>query len=141
MKFLTIYINTKTFNRIIRKQLNILIAFLEYLEVRIQKQPSRRVLKKRCSENMRYAANFQENTYEITLWHGCNPVNLLHIFRTSFPKDTSGRLLLPIVAYWRWFSPRSCLKITFKGLLAYKPAAWRKIKIQVFSCEHHETIL
>ena len=99
MKFLTIYINTKTFNRIIRKQLNILIAFLEYLEVRIQKQPSRGVLKKRCSENMRYAANLQENTYEITLWHGCSPVNLLHIFRTSFPKDTSGRLLLPIVAY------------------------------------------
>ena len=29
-----------------------------------------------------------------TLRHGCSPVNLLHIFRTSFPKNTSGRLLL-----------------------------------------------
>ena len=22
-------------------------------------------------------------------WHGCSPVNLLHIFRTAFPKNTS----------------------------------------------------
>ena len=26
--------------------------------------------------------------------HGCSPVNLLHIFRTPFPKSTSGQLLL-----------------------------------------------
>ena len=31
---------------------------------------------------------------EITLWNGCSPVNLLHIFRTPFPKNTSQRLLL-----------------------------------------------
>ena len=32
---------------------------------------------------------------EITIQHGCSPVNLLHIFRTSFTKITSGwRLLL-----------------------------------------------
>ena len=30
----------------------------------------------------------------ITLWHGCSPVNLLHIFRTRFPKNTPGWLLL-----------------------------------------------
>ena len=30
------------------------------------------------------------NFFEITLRHGCSPVNLLHIFRTPFPKDTSG---------------------------------------------------
>ena len=29
-----------------------------------------------------------------TLWHVCSPVNLLHIFRATFPKDASGRLLL-----------------------------------------------
>ena len=28
------------------------------------------------------------------LWHRCSPVNLLHIFRTLFPKNTSGGLLL-----------------------------------------------
>ena len=33
------------------------------------------------------------NFIEIRLWHGCSPVNLLHIFRTSFPKNTFGRLL------------------------------------------------
>ena len=32
--------------------------------------------------------------FEITLRHGCFPVNLLHIFRTLFPKNTPGRLLL-----------------------------------------------
>ena len=31
---------------------------------------------------------------EITLPHGCSLVNLLHVFRTTFPKNTSGRLLL-----------------------------------------------
>ena len=34
------------------------------------------------------------NFIEITLRHGCSPVNLLHIFRTSFTKNTSGLLLL-----------------------------------------------
>ena len=28
------------------------------------------------------------------LRYGCSPVNLLHIFRTPFPKNTSGGLLL-----------------------------------------------
>ena len=28
------------------------------------------------------------------LWHGCSPVNLLHIFRSPFPKNISGWLLL-----------------------------------------------
>ena len=34
------------------------------------------------------------NFIEITLRHGCSPVNLLHIFRTPFFKNTSGWLLL-----------------------------------------------
>ena len=48
---------------------------------RIQKQPFRGVL---C------------NFIEITLWHGCSPVNLQHIFGTPFTKNTSGLLLLKI---------------------------------------------
>ena len=32
----------------------------------------------------------QSNFTEITLRHGCSPVNLLHIFRISFTKNTSG---------------------------------------------------
>ena len=39
----------------------------------------------------------QSNFIEITLLHGCSPVNLLHIFRTPFPKNFSGWLLKPLV--------------------------------------------
>ena len=57
----------------------------------LQKQTSRSVLNKRCFEKMQRNYNF----IEIIPWHWCSPVNLLHIFRTSFPKDISGwRLLL-----------------------------------------------
>ena len=38
------------------------------------------------------------NFIEITLRHGCSPVNLLYISRTPFPKNTSGRLLLNIAS-------------------------------------------
>ena len=31
---------------------------------------------------------FQGKFIEITLRHGCSPVNMLHIFRTPFPKNT-----------------------------------------------------
>ena len=36
----------------------------------------------------------QINFIEITLQHGCSPVNLLHIFRAPCPRNTSGWLLL-----------------------------------------------
>ena len=36
------------------------------------------------------------NLIEITLRNGRSPVNLLHIFRTPFPRNTSGWLLLKI---------------------------------------------
>ena len=38
----------------------------------------------------------QSNFIEIALRHGCSPVNLLHIFRTPFPKNTSAWLFLKI---------------------------------------------
>ena len=37
------------------------------------------------------------NFIEIALRHGCFPVNLLHIFRTPFLKNTSGWLLLHVL--------------------------------------------
>ena len=73
------------------------------------KQPSRGVLKKRCSENMQQIykrtpmskcdfnkATKQSNFIEITIRHGSSPVNLLHIFRTPFPRNIPGWLLLKI---------------------------------------------
>ena len=57
-----------------------------------QKQPFSGFLEKRCSEK---CSKFTGgNTRRIALRHGCSPVNLLHIFRTSFPKNTSEGLLL-----------------------------------------------
>ena len=76
-----------------------------WLDLFCQKQPSRDVLGRRCSEYMlqiyrrtqcrkaisiMLLCNFIENK----LWHGCSPVNLLHIFRTPFQQNTSGELLL-----------------------------------------------
>ena len=43
------------------------------------------------------------NFIEITFRHGCSPVNLQHIFRTPFLKDTSGTLLLRNVIIMNYF--------------------------------------
>ena len=39
---------------------------------------------------------------EITLQHGCSPVNLPHILRTRYPKNTSGGLLLNNFIRYSW---------------------------------------
>ena len=85
-----------------------------------QKQPFRNVLEERCSENMQQIyrrtpmpnCDFNNSFIEIAFSHWCSPVNLLHIFRILFPKNTSGRLLLHDL---RFFSctlskPRDMLK-------------------------------
>ena len=62
-------------------------------------------LTKRCSKNMQQiywrtpcwsviSIKLQNNFIEISFWHRCLPVNLLHIFRIPFPKNNSGQLLL-----------------------------------------------
>ena len=33
---------------------------------------------------------------KVSLQHACSPVHLMHMFRTAFPKDTSGKLLLDL---------------------------------------------
>ena len=37
-----------------------------------------------------FSINLLCNFIEITLQHGCSPVNLLHIFRTAFLKNSAG---------------------------------------------------
>ena len=77
------------------------------LRTKLQKQPSRGVLRKRCSENMQQIYSKHQgrsaisvklpcNFIEITLLHGCSPVNLLHVLRAPFLKNTSRRLLLKL---------------------------------------------
>ena len=48
---------------------------------------------------------------EITLWHGCSPVNLLHIFRTPFPRYTSWWLLLQHYPLYQHGMNRSIISI------------------------------
>ena len=67
----------------------------------MQKQPSRGILRKKYSENMQQIyrrtpmpkwdfIKVQFSLIEITLWYECSPVNLLHIYRITFSKNTSG---------------------------------------------------
>ena len=42
---------------------------------------------------------FKPHFIETTLRHGCFPVNLLHIFRTYFSRNTFGWLLLYIIMF------------------------------------------
>ena len=74
--------------------------------ITIQKQPSRVVLKKRCSENMQQIYRktpmrnvISINFIDITIRHGCFPVNLLQMFRKPFPTKISGRLRLPLILF------------------------------------------
>ena len=59
------------------------------------------VLMKRCPQNMQqiYGRTLMPKCdfIEITFRHVCSPVKLLHILRTFFPKNTSGRLLLKVL--------------------------------------------
>ena len=65
-----------------------------------QKQSPRGVPRKRCSENMQQIyrrtpmPKCDFNKVAKQLRHGCSPLNLLHIFRTLFLKNTSDGLLL-----------------------------------------------
>ena len=77
-------------------------CFFSCHRMRIQKQPSRGFLRKRCSENMQQICRRTPipkcdfNKVEIALWYGFSSVHLLYIFRTPFPKNTSRRLFLRI---------------------------------------------
>ena len=85
-----------------------------FYNFKFRQQPFRDVLKKRCSENMQQiykrtpmpkcvSTKLQSNFIEIILRHGCSPVNLLHVFRTTFPKNTSEGLLLKFQVFRRFW--------------------------------------
>ena len=71
------------------------IMSVRHIALTFQKQPSGDVLKKRCSENMLQIYRRKPMPKcEIALQHGCPPANLLYIFWTPFPRNTSGWLRL-----------------------------------------------
>ena len=63
---------------------------------------------------------------EIALRHGCSPVILLHIFRTTFPKNTSARLLLnfPVRDFSRVLYPLRLEKKVMNGSIPISKV-WR----------------
>ena len=84
-----------------------------FYNFKFRQQPFRDVLKKRCYENMQQiykrtpmpkcvSTKLQSNFIEIILRHGCSPVNLQHVFRTTFPKNTSEGLLLKFQVFRRF---------------------------------------
>ena len=84
--------------------------FLEKVVLKICSKPT--------GEHPRRSAisiKLQSNFTEIALRHGCSPVNLLHIFRTSFLKNTSGRLLLFVLSLFLFSA--FCLAVLEKFVL------------------------
>ena len=52
-----------------------------------------------CSKFTEYQCR---SVISINLRHGCSPVNLLHIFKTPFPKNTFGGLQLCVASERAW---------------------------------------
>ena len=85
------------------------------MEGTMQKQPSRGVLRKGvlkicCKVTGEHSCRsvilikLLCNFIEIILRHECSPVNLLHIFRTSFPKNTSTAASEYVIKDWQYMS-------------------------------------
>ena len=92
---------------------------ISFVPEKFQKQPSRGVFKiyskfrgEHPSQSV-ISINLQSNFIEITLRHGCSPINFLYIFRIPVPKNISGRLLLKfLMENKRWnIVNGSCTKI------------------------------
>ena len=88
----------------LRRVFNIKVELKANLWSAKQYNPPEVFSRKRCSEYMKQTytrthipkCDFNNFLVEIALWHVCSPVNSLHIFKTTFPRNTSGWLLLKI---------------------------------------------
>ena len=112
---------------------NVATQELKYISYQnIQKQTSRGVRKKRCSENMQQIykrtpmpkCDFNKVAKSLywnrtSVW--VSPVNLPPIFRTPFPRNTSGWLLL-CSTLWLYFAPGIYQRI---ALLLLCDRLWR----------------
>ena len=81
-----------------------------------------------------------EMCIEITLRHGRSSVNLLYIFRTSFPKNTLKRLLLKVTIAWKrserqYVGNPRVTKMKFKNckiLLTFRHFSWFPFILEIF---------
>ena len=62
-----------------------------FLEKGVPKTCSKYTGERPCQSAI--SIKLQRNFIAIELWHGRSPVNFIHIFRTPYPKNTSGWLL------------------------------------------------
>ena len=107
-------------------------------EATVQRSSQEKVLGKDCSKfagehpcrsviSIKLLCNF----IEFALRQGFSPVNLLHIFGTPFPKNTSGRLFLVLgifiltlsssessARYYLLIDEEKCLKFKFTGSIS-----------------------
>ena len=77
--------------------LNHQVVPIQMVEANIQKQSSRGVLKKRCSENIQQIYRrtpMSKCDFNKVALHGCSQGNLLHIFRTSLLKGNAKFIFL-----------------------------------------------
>ena len=59
----------------------------------------------------------QSNFMEITLWHDCSPVNLLHIFQDNFSEEHLWRMLLKLEQlHDRYFTFKDFLRMFLKKI-------------------------
>ena len=96
--------------KILRKISNLLSVWVSIRSIPPEVFLQKRVLKI-CSKftgehpcRSAISIKLQNSFIEIRLWHACCPVNLLHIFRTPFYRNTSGGLLLVNVSFKVRFS-------------------------------------
>ena len=92
----------------------------------------------------RSAISITCNFIEITLWHESSPVNLLHIFRTPFPMNTAGWLLLnPVYRPNQWtnfFMIGTSLMKVLKNEVLCNRCMVKRVKIQPLSIYLHKRL-
>ena len=115
-------------------------AVLLAAEKNFRKQPPRGVLSKRFSENMQeiyrrtpcqnvISIKLQSKFNETTFRHGCSSVNLPHIFRIPFLKNTSGRLLLN---FYLWLTvAKMRLRLLAVNIFGHSTVATQILRLQL----------
>ena len=90
------------------RKLEIIVGNINFTAVLIFRSSRPEVFLGKCALKICSKFTGEHNTYaevrfQISLRHGFSPVTLLHIFKITFPKSTSGRLLLSFTHFFLHF--------------------------------------